>query len=319
MKKTIIYLSLLLVITSCEKLNLNKLENSWVRHPENPVYRDKIINENYEVASDPHVFYDTNGQLWMIYSGDVNGNISIKLAKGNSLTDWTYETNLLYKTGSSGLDSKKETAFYRFSNSGKHQIYYIGYPDEEKYESQIYLAEADSLEGPYTQMDDPLVSLGTIAGKQVEVITSPSIVEHEGKLYMSFIGWNGFDDVTKIWVLGAISKDDGYTWTDFQKTDVPIGMEGQVTKAPDGSFVAVRTSDYKRAEAVYYSTSDHPFGPWKKESEPILAQAGKPYEKDEIIAPQITFDPDTEEPYLFYTGADHKKGWWIMLASENGF
>jgi hypothetical protein len=56
--------------------------------------------------------------------------------------------------------------------------------------------------------------------------------------------------------------------------------------------------------------------PWNEISEPILIQAGAPYEKDEIIAPQITIDINTGKQYLYFTGADYQKGYWIMMATK---
>jgi hypothetical protein len=93
-------------------------------------------------------------------------------------------------------------------------------------------------------------------------------------------------------------------------------MEGQVTKTPDGNFVAVRTGTYEDKEAIFFATADHPFGPWDEEAEPILIQAGAPYEGDEIIGAQISIDGNTGDFYLYYTGADYQKGYWIMGATR---
>ncbi|MCD5381332.1 MAG: hypothetical protein LR008_02030 [Candidatus Pacebacteria bacterium] len=289
----------------------------WKRVSQNPIYRDLIPNENYQAASDAHVFFDENNQLRMIYTGDKDGKPAIKLASGSSWTEWTTDTALVYMTGPSGLDSNKETGFYRKSSSGKHQIYYIGYDDENTYEAQIYLAEADSFTGPYTQKAQPVVLKGMIAGKNVYAMTSPSVVEYQGLLYMTFIGWNASPDkVTEVWIIGATSSDDGHTWSNYQMVDTKIGMEGQVTKTADGKFISVRTADYENREALYYSTATHPFGPWTENKNPILIQAISSFEKDEIIAPQITIDPITNKQYLYYTGADYQTGWWIMLAEQ---
>ncbi len=293
------------------------LSTDWTRQGD-PIFRDLIPEENYESASDGHVFFD-DGELKMVYSGDVGGLSGIKLASGTSWTNWTATTTLLGETGPSGTDISKETSFYRKSADGKHQIYYIGFPDEstDSYEAEIYLAEANELEGPYTQMDAPIVPKGLIAGKNVYCMTSPSVVEHDGLLYLAFIGWNASpDEVSEVWVLGATSTDEGRTWTDFQEIDCPVGMEGQITKGIEGKFYAVRTGDFSDKEAVFYAEADHPFGPWIVNDIPILTQAGAPYEKDAIIAPQITFDPETQKKYVYYTGADYNKGWWMMVATE---
>lgn len=311
---------------SCEEdedlLNeeLPEYDFEWIREANNPVYRDPQPDINYEVASDPHVFYDETEQLWMIYTGDPEenpGSAGIKLARGKSLIDWEQHASLLFETGPSNLDVNKETAFYRRSSKGKHQIYYIGYPDGDSYESQIYLAEADHIEGPYVQMDAPIVERGSIAGKNVEVITSPSIVQYDDTLYMYFLGWDSFKNVSEVWTIEAISLDEGRSWTGFQEVDVPIGMEGQITQAPDGSFLAVATGVFEGKEAIYYATADHPSGPWKKEELPILVQReGDPFEVDEVIAPQILFEAGSQQQVLYYTGADYLKGWWVLMAKS---
>ena len=301
-----------------EKSPIKELTPGWNRSISNPVFRDLIPEENYQVASDPHVFYDGEGSLKMIYSGDVDGFSSIKLAQGTSPSSWEKEGPLLYEVGPSGKDVHKETAFYRKASNGKHQIYYIGYVDGQTYQSEVYLAEADQLTGPYMQIQNPVVPRGTLAGKDVYLITSPSIVEHQGKLFMCFLGWNDApDEVSEIWVIGATSTDDGHTWTDFQIVDTRIGAEGQVTKIKENEFVAVRTGPYEDKEAIYYATASHPFGPWEEQSEPVIIQQDPIFEKDEVIAPQITVDPETEEEYLYYTGADYQNGWWVMLATKN--
>ena len=169
---------------------------------------------------------------------------SIKLAKGNSISDWEVVGSLLFKPNTENTDIQKETSFYRRTNNGKSQIYYIGYTDNS-YKSQIFLAEADSLDGRYYQIPAPVVPRGELAGKDVYSITSPSIVEHNGILHMVFIGWNDSPEkVSEVWIIGAKSTDDGYSWSDFEIVDTPIGMEGQVTKTLDGKFVAVRTGEY---------------------------------------------------------------------------
>ena len=293
------------------------LASGWIRSEENPVFRDVIPTENYQVASDPHMFYNDSGQPYMVYTGDDGGVASIKLAHGNSLTQWEVLGTLLAEAGPSGKDIYKETAFYRKAANGKHQLYYIGYEDETTYQSEIYLAEADKLAGPYTQLNDPVVARGILGDQDVYLMTSPSVVEHNGQLYISFLGWNNSPEaVTEVWAIGATSTDGGYTWTDYSIVDTPIGMEGQVTKVNDTTFVAVRTGSSGEKEAIYYAQAAHPFGPWEASEDPILVQQEPLLEKDEIIAPQITIDPATGEEVLFYTGADHQIGWWVMLARK---
>jgi beta-xylosidase len=319
--KTLSFLAFILATLSfqCTKeaKSTDPLESEWKRYENNPVLRDSIATENYESASDPHVFFDDDGQLRMIYSGDVNGVSSIKMATGTSWTNWKITDSLLTTPGPLGRDVAKETSFYVKAPNGKHQIYYIGYPDDGTYKSEIYLAEADQIDGPYTQIAKPVVPRGNLAGHEVYLITSPTVNEHDGLLYMSFIGWDAFlDDVTEVWIIGATSSDNGHTWKDFKDVETRIGMEGQVTKGPDGTFYAVRTGEFENREAIFISTANHPFGPWTEEEKPILVKSGDSLEVDETIAPQIIIDPQTNVKHLYYTGAHYAKGWWIMLATN---
>lgn len=304
--------------TSSDSAENPKTVTEWQRFPDNPIFRDVYPDESYQSASDPHVV-EEGGQRFMFYSGDVDGYSGIKLAKGNSWSDWE-KYAAVSVLGSDENDRNKETAFYHRTDSGKHQLYYIGYEKEDLaggYKADIFLAEADRFEGPYERLEEPVVPAGLQAGKEVYCFTSPNIVPYGGKLYLSCIAWNNHPEkADMIWIMGAVSEDDGHTWTDLEEVDSPIGMEGQVTVTPDGNYVGVRTGDYKDKEAIFYATALHPFGPWDYQEEPILIRAGQPYEVTELIAPQITFDMETAEPYLYYTGADQQVGWWVMLATR---
>ena len=307
---------LLLLLLSCAKNEPAPFTFAQRSREPAPVLRDTIPDENYEAAGDAHVFADGD-TLRMIYTGDADGKPAIKAARADALNAWSPSSTLLSTVGPSGLDAHKETGFYRKTAAGRHQIYYIGYDDENTYQAQIFLAEAEAFAGPYTQMNAPVVPRGTIAGKEVYCMTSPSVTEHRDTLFMTFIGWdNAPNAVTEVWVMGAISLDEGHTWTDFQLVDTRIGMEGQVTIVNDNQYIAVRTGDFGDGEAIFYATAAHPFGPWTEEENPILVQAGPPFEKDEIIAPQLFIEPATGEEFLFYTGADYDTGWWIMMARE---
>ena len=294
----------------------------WKRHPGNPVYRDKI--SGYEVASDSHVFIDTSNKLRMVYTGIYKDHPSVMLAEGSALDTWE-KTGLIIsgETHPEGESSGKETPFYFYNKyRKKHQIYYIAYEDEDpyySYESEIFMAEADSIEGPYRIGSSPVVPKGKLAGEDVHMMTSPSILEFQGKLYMVFIAWNAPPvKTTMVWVMGTVSSDWGKTWSQVQKVDVPIGMEGQLTMGPDDMFYATSTREYKNTEAVFLSRSSSPFGPYDElHTEPILIKAGPPLETDEITAVQIFFRPVDKKVFIYYTGADYRKGYWVMAASAD--
>lgn len=286
----------------------------WVRH-DGPVFRDKMSWGLYEAASDGHVFVTDDNQLAMIYSGDDNDQISIKLALGSDWDAWEEWGVLLGPSVQQDAVRYKETAFYHRVSATDHRLYFIGYSDEKTYQSRIYMAKASTLKGPWTILPEPVIDSGPTAGKEVYLITSPSIVEHQGRLMMAWLGWNGFEDVTEVWSFSATSSLDGLVWENSAETAIPIGMEGQITARPDGGFVAVATRETDTGrEGIFAFCSDNPFGPWSSLPEPLLTLAGDKWEVDEIIAPSITFDPQTNEPYLFYTAAEHARGWRMMMA-----
>lgn len=162
-----------------------------------PVLQDEEFDSGYEVAADPHVFRTPTNSIKMVYTGPdpvlgSNGHATIKLASLDANGQWHPDTELLLGSASNDLDLNKETSFYRLVDSGKHQIYYIGYASGDVYNSQIFMAQANQLEGPYTLSSEPLISTGEIDGFQVHTITSPSIVEYNHQLYMVYCAWNDF-------------------------------------------------------------------------------------------------------------------------------
>lgn len=302
-------------VTGCAQADCPIFAGGWER-TDTPVFRDRFASGVYEVASDAHVFRSGPDSLHMIYMGDDSDFSSIKLALQDAGGVWERQTTLLGAGTGTEIPQSKETPFYRLGPDGEHQIYFIGYEDEETYESAIYLAVADSLAGPYSILPDPVVPLGSMAGRDVRVITSPSVIDHNGELLMAFLGWDDFRNVTQVWALGAQSNDNGRSWTGFREIAAPIGMEGQITPNPEGGYVAVRTGETASGrEAIFAGCAAHPFGPYEMIERPLLAQSGSPWETDEVIAPQVFYDTPANEIRLFYTGADYQRGWWIMEAT----
>ena len=221
---------------------------------------------------------------------------------------------MLTGIGAPANQLNKETSFYRRASDGRHQIYYIGYEDEQVYASQIFRAESDALEGPYVAGEEPIIARGLQGAHDIQVMTSPSIVEHNGTLHMVYCAWNAFEpsDALRVWVHGATSDDDGDTWTVLGEVSTPVCMEGAITKGPDGRFYAVSQVE----EAFVLGRSDEPFGVYEMLPEPILVPEGPPLEI-EMNTPQLFFEDDVV--FLYYSGAnfsdpDYEYGWWTRLA-----
>ena len=282
-----------------------------------PVLRDDENDDDshYETASDGHVFIDEQGRLSMVYSGDVGGHIAPKFARGSDWDSWERLGPMMATAKEGDVDLFRETPFYRLAEDGTHQLFYIGYADEKEYKSQIYLAESNTIEGPYVRTGEPVIKRGMQAQRDVYLMTSPSVVSHEGELFMVYLAWNNNPDkVSEVWVMAATSSDDGRTWSDIREVDVPVGMEGQITPGPDGFYYATSLSEYDRTEAIYLARAPHPLGPYEKLPEPVLIKEGKPWEVHESNAPQIVFDETTRTAYLYYVGASYLFGWWTLLA-----
>lgn len=272
----------------------------------------------YEAASDGHVFVTDEGRPAMIYSGDENDQSSIKLALGTDFSTWQEWGVLLGPSQQPDAVVHKETAFYYRASATNHRIFFIGYDDEDTYQSNIYMAQAADLLGPWTINPGPVIARGPTDGRVVYLITSPSVVEYDGQLVMVWLGWNGFEDVTAVWTFSATSSLERQDWEEIRETNVPIGMEGQITQRPDGGFVAVATQETTAGkEGLFAACANSPFGPWTRMDTPLLTLAADEWEVDEIIAPSITYDPETNEPYLFYTAAEHARGWRMMMATPN--
>lgn len=290
------------------------LPAEWIRH-DGPIFRDKMFSGLYEAASDGHVFITDTDRLAMIYSGDDDGQSSIKLALGTDWTTWEQWGVLLGPSQQPDAVRHKETAFYFRASPTDHRIYFIGYDAEDTYQSSIYMAQAPDLLGPWAITPDPVIARGVTDGRDVYLITSPSLVEHDGNLVMAWLGWNGFEDVTEVWSFTATLHHESQVWGNIHEMDIPIGMEGQITKRPQGGYVAVSTKETVTGqEGIFASCADNPFGPWTPLPDPLLTLAEDRWEVDEIIAPSITYDPETNEPYLFYTAAEHSRGWRMMMA-----
>jgi hypothetical protein len=106
--KQVLFL-MVLVLSACMMANERDKGNDrdgWIRYRDNPLFRDSVEDApyEYEVASDPHVFFDESSSLHMIYTGDAHGTASIKLATGNSWTEWSEAQALLQEPNSAGTD-----------------------------------------------------------------------------------------------------------------------------------------------------------------------------------------------------------------------
>ncbi len=292
---------------------------AWTRHPDNPIFLGNSF------AADPHVWEESPGQYRMVYTDAVEERQAIAMATSTDLVSWTPIANAQYPdgvvlagAGPGGQDLNQETAVYRRTDDGQHQIFYIGYADEIEYHTAIYKAEASEIEGPYLREADPVIPW-TPGGPDSFAMTSPTIVEHNGQLFMTYIGWQSYPDGPVINV-GATSDDDGRTWDKHGELswDDIFGVEAHTEPGPDGLFYRVGiTGDTQGGDVITLGRAPHPFGPFTTLAEPILVPGGaRVGEGDTIMSPTLMFRDDIETAYMLYAAVD-TGGWpWVTsLAS----
>lgn len=301
------------------EIPLGSLQN-WTRHPRNPIFAGNGF------ASDPHVWEEAPGSYLMLYTTDWDDRQAIGMAASVDLVNWTpiadaqYPSGIVLRgAGPGGLDSHLETAFYRKTDDGKHQIFYIGYTDETTYRAAIYKAEASSARGPYTREAEPIIAWSP-GGADATAMTSPTIAEHDGVLYMSYIGWETYPD-GPVHIIGATSSTDGRSWEkqgDLGWDDI-FGVEAHTEKGPDGRFYRVGVvADAQGKDAIALGRAEHPFGPFTVLPNPILTLGG-PGEGDSIMAPSLIFRPDSGTAYMLYTAVD-TGGWpWVISLATSKY
>jgi hypothetical protein len=304
-----------------EPLSLEQL-SEWTRHPGGPMFLGVVI------AGDPHVWRDTDGVYRMVYTDGVGDHQAIAMATSTNLIDWTLDDDaelengvVLQGAGPSGNDLYLETSHYRRADDGKHQIFYIGYPNEAEYHAAIYKAEADDVSGPYERESEPVINF-TAGGADAQSMTSPTIVEHEGTLYMSYVGWATFPD-GPIMLMGATSNDDGRTWQKqgVLSWDDIFGVEAHTEKGPDGLFYRVGvTGDDAGNDQLSIGQAEHPFGPYTVLEEPILTMGGPALgEGDSVMSPSLLFDSDSGVAFMHYASVD-TGGWpWVVSLATCDF
>lgn len=281
---------------------------SWTRTPPSPLFG----GSSGSFAADPHVWANGINDYYMVYTSEFSGAQAISMARSTDLVTWTpivspqYSSeHILRGAGPAAGQAHQETAVYYKTPGGQHQIYYIGYDSEATFQSQIYRATASSIEGPYTREATPVLSFGASGSYDDAAMTSPSIVEHQGVLYMCYVAWADSPTGPSPTVInaGATSSDYGATWTKtgtISFSDI-FGVEAHIEKGPDGKFYRVATETINSADALSIGVSAHPFGPYTKHAGVLVPGGVGVGEVDSITAPSLFFNRADRRAYMFYS------------------
>ena len=298
-----------------EKLTTSQ-QAEWVRNPNDPIFH----GHGNSFAADPYVWMQSPGHYRMVYTDSANDHQVIAMATSTDLVHWRPISDsqypngvILQGAGPGGQDGYLETATFRKTEDGKYQVFYIGYSNESTYHSAIYEAEATNMDGPYTREAKPVISW-TPKGADAQSMTSPTIVEYQGKLYMTYVGWASFPN-GPVTIMGATSTTDGRSWNKVGPLswDNIFGVEADTEKGPDGLFYRVGiTSDAQGNDVISLGRASQPFGPYTVLPEPILVRGGPSVgEGNTIMSPSLLFVPGQSTAYLYYAAVD-TGGWpWV--------
>ncbi len=282
---------------------------SWVRHPSTPIFGGTAGN----FAGDPYVWKDSTGTYRMLYTSEYASKQAIGMATSSDLVTWTPVSSPQYGSefvlrgaGPASGQDHQETAFYRLSATGQHQIYYIGYDSEVEYHAAIYRATASTITGPYTREATPVINFGANGTYDDSIMTSPTIVDHYGTLYMNYVAWDDLlTGAPNVINAGAISTDDGATWTKTGTIawDNIFGVEGHIEEGPDGLYyrVAVESTPNDEIKAGW---SAHPFGPYTTFDSVLTLGGAGVGEVDSITSPSLYFNTATRQVYMYYGAVD---------------
>ncbi|MCU0654882.1 MAG: hypothetical protein MUF64_06210 [Polyangiaceae bacterium] len=216
-------------------------------------------------------------------------------------------------------DEAHETPF-AIQWKGETWLYAIGYsPASTGFfgAKKVQLAVARSKDGVHFEpTQGPLFELSTLDSHG---LTSPTIVEHEGKLVMLYTGWcldaascPRVKDGKLVALLGATSSD-GVAWQKRAEPvvlDVPMPWASQgiaethlLREPTTGKFLLFFQGLSSGAHVLGMGWADDPFGPWTWLPDPIL----KPddvggWASGGLVAPHVFVE--SGKSYLWFSGEE---------------
>ena len=190
---------------------------------------------------------------------------------------------------------------------GKYLLYFSGYVQRgnllENFPAHLGLARStDGIH--FTRYSDKPILRTTSGWYDHDAIFSPSVIEHDGKLFMVYAGhcWTKCDSDPGVFILGA-SSSDGITWEKqksplIEKSMMPPWFEQwagepELIKGTDGYFYLFFTAvGEEKPYALGVARSVSPFGPWQINPEPIVVTTPDHFAETEVVAPSVLIDGD---------------------------
>lgn len=189
----------------------------------------------------------------------------------------------------------------------EYLLYFVGYRDRGGFIKSFpaYVGMAWSKDLKHWDRGDAEPVIGTSPDSwDHDAISSPSVVEYDGKLVMLYTAhcWTGKCPKGPGMSMMAATSTDGRTWTKVDKpvltkADFPQAKDGiaeaEVSRGPDGRYYLFDSLMYgDDGHEIGVAVAPSPFGPWRINPMPIVRKSANGFDAVGPIAPTVVYDGD---------------------------
>ncbi|AQQ10396.1 Extracellular exo-alpha-(1-_5)-L-arabinofuranosidase precursor [Sedimentisphaera cyanobacteriorum] len=287
-------------------------------------FRKTFVNPIYEGA-DPFVYKHTDGFYYFCQS---EGDKGIAIWKSRKLTDKGVK-RVVWKAPDTGWNTSEVWAPELHYLQGKWYIYYAA--DSGKnidHRTGVLRSKTQDPQGEYEDMGVVYTGDEIETKKNNRWAIDATPLEMNGKLYLIWSGWKGYDDdiqslyiaeMKNPWTAATnrvkMAENDTYVWervsNDPQKKGLNEGA--QILKNKDKIYVIYSCSGsweptYKLAQLSIKKGQD-PMNPdnWKKKDKPVFQGTDEVYGTGHCC---FTKSPDDTEDWMMYHSKISKRHGW---------
>ena len=331
---TILFICSLLAFIYCPERAIAQT-SFWV-NPNNPVLNNGQSGEwDSGIAFLANaVFY--NDTFYMFYSGGTNvfaNPLSIGLATSTDGLNYTKESlNPIFEADGTGFDAGSVGRSVVVKDESQWLLAYDGFPSTHLGPgSNIGLATSSIPTGPWTRLDDPILTVGSQGEWDDGFIDASSIIQIDSGYVIYYAGGDSTFPNGTTWQIGMAFSEDGLVWNKYDDptTTLPPYAESDPVLQPSpgswddpllfGCSVLITESGF---EMIYdggpgFGYAVSPDGiHWTKDlMNPVFTPSQDPYAGAAIEIPSVVLYPvnDTLYYYLYY---DYGLGGGIGFARD---
>ncbi|MEP7300060.1 MAG: hypothetical protein ABI699_00910 [Caldimonas sp.] len=211
----------------------------------------------------------------------------------------------MIKTRPNLWDDAQETPFMIKFN-GEYLLYFIGYRDRGGFIKSFPAHVGFAVSRDAVNFERPILApvlQTTPGGYDNDAISSPSVVEYQGKLVMLYTAhcWTRCPNGIGMTLMSATSTD-GRTWVKgdkpvLTKVDFPKAKDGiaeaEVSRGPDGQYYLFYSLFYGDiGHEIGVARAPSPFGPWDIDPNPIIRKSKSGFDSVGPIAPTVVYEAD---------------------------